>query len=100
MEPERAAADGLPPQPGDEKRARRMTEVIRISGDAQRRIEPGIEASVELGEVRLEAVPSVAMDRVHDVDLDQRGGEEPLDLTHRAHQSFPLRVAERFEQGP
>ena len=40
----------------------------------------------------------VAVRRVDGVDLDQRGGQEPLDLGHRRDEAFAPRLAQRLEK--
>src|SRR5439155_22771808 len=67
-------------------------------GDAQRRIEPGVEATAELGEVLARTQLGVSVSRVDDVDLDQRDGHQPLDLAHRGHKTLPPRFAQRLEK--
>ena len=72
-----------PPQPtgSPRRRATRKTscgraQLVVVPGVASCRLEAGVEAPAELGEVGLEAVPAVAPGRVGVFDLDEPGGEE------------------------
>ena len=58
---------------------------------------PLVEPAVDLGEVRLQAAPSIAMRGVDDVDAHERRGEQSLDFGHRGHESLLFGVAQRFE---
>src|SRR5690348_12895357 len=48
---ERAAADRLAAEARDDERAHGRRQLVRVSGDAPRRIEAGVEAAAELAEI-------------------------------------------------
>ncbi len=59
---------------------------------------PAVEAGAELGEVRVEAEPSVGGFGIRRADLDQRRGQEPLHVPHRRDEALSLPVVERLEE--
>ena len=63
----------------------------------RRLVEPFLEASIDLGEVRVEAALRVAMCGIDDVDADERRGEQPLDLGHGVHEALLFGRAQRLE---
>ena len=93
------------PQPTGSPRKRRHHEhagrrphVVGLDGTCLRRVEAGVEAAVQLGEVRVEAVLGVAVAGIDGVDPDHRRREEPLHLPHRRDESVALGLRERVEQ--
>ena len=94
-----------PPQPTGSARsvAIRKTPAGGLSsivagGDDRRGIDAAVETPIDLGGVRLKAALRVAMSRVDDVELDQSGAQEPLDLCQRTDEAFALGVAQRLEE--
>jgi adenylate cyclase len=98
VELQRSATDGLVPEPGDEEQARGLGELGGVGGEAPCGIEPGVEAGVELGDVRAQAELRRAARGVLDPDRDEARGEQPLDDAHRVHEPGALRLAERCQQ--
>ena len=72
--------------------------MIGVGGDAQLRVEAGLEPCIELGEVLGQAVLSVGMQRVDGCDVDDRGGQQALDVAHRRHEPAALGSAQWFEE--
>ena len=72
--------------------------MIGIGGDAQLRVEAGLERCVELGEVLAQTELGVGVRRIDGRDLDDRRGQQALDVGHRGHEAAALRGAERFEE--
>src|SRR4051794_12753023 len=91
-----AAADRLRAQIRDQHDARRRAQLLRLGGDSARRVVVGVVAA-ELGEIGAQALADVGMGGIDRPDLDQGGGEEPLDVAHRAEQPLALRAVERRE---
>ncbi len=85
---------------GDEEGASRGSHLVEVGGDAPRRIEAGVESTVELGEVLVEAALGIAVRRIDGIDLDQRRGEQPVDVIHRRNETPTLIVVEPFEHRP
>jgi hypothetical protein len=52
---------------------------MRFSGDSRARIEAGLRAAVELGEVGAYATPRIAAGGVGRTDLDRRGRQQARD---------------------
>ena len=78
----------------------RFAELVSFGRDAAARIEANLEPRVELGVVRLEALPNRGARRLIDLDLYEPGREEPLDHAHRLHETRTLVLVERFDQRP
>ncbi len=82
MQLQGATADGLLAQSGEEQQAGGRSQLVRISRDAEGRVEAGLEALAQLREVLLEAPPSVGSGGISDGDGDHRSHEQALDLGH------------------
>ena len=63
---------------------------MRVEGDAA--------AALELGEVGAQALARVRVLGIDGTDLDHRGGEQPLDVAHRADEPLALPGGERCQQ--
>ena len=64
------------------------------------RIEAGLEADVELGEVRVQTELGVRARRIDSIKLDQPRGQESLDHHHRIDELRALGRVERREKRP
>jgi len=93
-----AAADRIAAQSGGEEQAGRRPELVELDGCARCGIEPHVETPAELGEVLAYAQLGIAVGRVDDVDLDQSGGQQSLDLGHRGDEALAARLAQRLEK--
>src|SRR5436190_801870 len=70
MKLERPTADRLMTQARDEQSAGRWRQLVRIGGDAERRVEAGLEARIQLGEILLDAPRCVGRGRSLERDAD------------------------------
>ena len=98
VELQRAAADRLAAQSGDQEQAGGLGQLGGVGRDALAGIEAGIEAGVELGEVGLDAEPGRGAGGVLDADLDHARREQPLDDAHRIDEPLALGVAQRGQE--
>jgi hypothetical protein len=73
---DRAAADRLPVQVGDEELAGGWADLLRKGGSADGGIEAARRAAVEFGDVLRQAVPRVRMLRVDRPDLHARRDQQ------------------------
>jgi hypothetical protein len=91
-----------PPQPtGSPRRvATRNSPSGDARGAAQRCVEPGVEPAIDLGEVGGQALLGRGLGRVHGLDVDKGGGEQPLDVGHGGDQPGALGLAERRKEQP
>ena len=97
VELECATSDRIAMRCGDEEGARRGSHLVEVGRDASRRIEARIESVVKLGEVLGEAMLGVGVSRIDAIDLDERGGEQPVDFVHRRNEAPTLGVVQPFE---
>jgi hypothetical protein len=98
VELERPAADRVCTKPGRQEKAGWRPQFLLVRWDAQRGIEARIEPTVELGEVRVQAMLRVRVCGIGRRDLDHRGGQEPLDVCHGGDQVSTLLRAEGCEK--
>jgi len=95
---ERAAADRLGAQVGDDHLAAGRPQLVRLRGAPDQRVERRAGAALELGEVPAQALARVGVLGVDRHDLDHRGGQQALDVAHRADQALALPGGQRIEQ--
>ena len=88
---QRTTTDRLVVEAGDHEQPGRRPHLGDIRVQAEGGIEPGVEALVELGEVRPQARLSLVAGRVDDVDAHERGSEEAVNAGHRLHEHVALR---------
>ena len=75
---------------------RRPHHVDIVTGRA--RVESGTEAGVELGEVAVERGSRVRRVRLHLVEPDRRGAQQPIGRRQRVGQACPLWCGEWLDQ--
>ncbi len=92
-----STSDGLAPERRDEEHAGGWSEDLGAGGPRRALVEAVVETAVEFGEVGLQAVLSIAMCGIDEVDAHQSRGEQSLDFSHRRHESLLLGLAQRFE---
>jgi hypothetical protein len=73
---------------------------MRISGDAERRVEATLEACIELHEILLNAPPRVGGGGILDGEAYHRGVEQPLNFHHRRYEPCTLAVTQRLQDAP
>jgi hypothetical protein len=100
VELETSTTHWLPAQGCDEEQPGRRPHRVDPRGATQRRVESGVEPAIDLGEVGVQAPLGRGLRRVHGLDVDQGGGEQPLDVSHRGNQPGALGLAERLEERP
>ncbi len=97
MELQGAASDRLATKGCEQEQSCGEAHLGGVGGKAAGWVEAAAEALVELGEVVAEAVARHGVDGVDDRDVDQRGGQQSLDLGHCGDEPGPLGVGERGE---
>jgi hypothetical protein len=80
VELQRAAADRLAAQGGDQEQPGRRAQLLVIRRDAQRRVEPVVEAARQFAEVGAHAAPRLGLPRAALRDQHRRGDKERLHL--------------------
>ena len=97
MVAQHAAADRRVPERREEQEPARRAHGLVVDRAPGARIEATVEAAVQLGGVRVEAVARAGAGGVRGRDLHLRGREEALDLAHRGDEPRPPVVAQRRE---
>ena len=100
VELQRTTTDRFAAEATEQQQSRRFGQLGRVGRDAQRGIESGVEARVELGEVRADAALRGVGGRILDGDLDETGRQQPGDRLHRGDERGALLRVERFQQRP
>ena len=71
MKLQSATADRPAVQPCDEQSAQGRHQLVRVGWEAVRRIEAGVEARVQLGEILLDAPPGIGRAGIFDGQRDE-----------------------------
>src|SRR2546423_15045547 len=92
-----AAANRLGAEIGNQEDARGWRELVRLGRDAGAWVESRLRTTVELLEVRAEALARVGMGWVGRPDLPGGDGQQLFHLAHRVDELFALVVVEPRE---
>ena len=100
VEFDRAAADRLAVEGGEQEHAGGRDELVVVDRIAQCRVEPVVESLREVAGVGAHARPGPRVARRARLDDHHRGEEQPFDLGHRRDEPFAALLGERFEDRP